>query len=454
MPAPSLGDRPAASASVSASASTSAKPPPHHPSLAERLRHLIDAFAEQARQNKLRRGLSTPLYILRVSLQVVRQWARDRCPQQAASLAFQTALSIVPMIAIALALLRAAGEFEVESALVDFIAREILPQFSRNEIAEHIVAFSGKLSFATAGIAGVGSTLLLSFVMYTSVEKIFNDVWRIERRRSLAQKFVVFYAVATLVPALIGLSLYHAARYGLTQGEYGWIGALGATFTALFLANKLLPATRVHWRAAAAGALLSAVAFEIAKRAFQLYVARVAFQSYAGVYGALGLVPILLLWIYYSWLVVLLGAEVAHTVQHLHTLEGLGRRATDSGAQVSGPVAARVICAVVDTWRRQGTATPRAELAGRFGLTDEIAERILARLREGGLVLEVDGDTTGYLPARPPQDITLADVLELFRGGDVAVRSAGESRLDTILGEIERTARDSSRAVTIDDLSR
>src|SRR5262249_61395744 len=141
---------------------------------------------------------------------------------------------------------------------------EGLPQFSRNEIAEHIVEFAGKLSFETAGIAGVGTTLFLSYVMFASVEKIFNDIWRVERRRSIAQKFVVFYAIATLVPALIGFSLFHAARYGLTQGALGWLAALGATFGALFLANKLLPVSYVDWKAAALRALLSAGAFQVA----------------------------------------------------------------------------------------------------------------------------------------------------------------------------------------------
>src|SRR5262249_38727320 len=142
------------------------------------------------------------------------------------------------------------------------------------------------------------------------------------------------------------------------------LGTLAATWGGLFVANKLLPATRVTWRAAAVGALLSALAFEAAKSLFQLYVARVAFQSYAGVYGALGLVPILLLWIYYSWLVVLLGAEVAHTVQNLHSLEGFDRRSgeADAAGHVSGPVAARIMCAVVRRWREAGKATERTEL--------------------------------------------------------------------------------------------
>src|SRR5262249_25132006 len=152
-----------------------------------------------------------------------------------------------------------------------------------------------------------------SFLLYQSVEKIFNDIWRVERRRGFGQLFVTFYAMVTLVPSLLAVSLYQAARHGLTEGTVGVLASLGSSFAALFLANKLLPACRVRWLPAAIGSLLSASLFEAAKYVFQLYVAKVAFQKYAGVYGALGVVPILLIWIYYTWLVVLLGAEVAHS---------------------------------------------------------------------------------------------------------------------------------------------
>jgi membrane protein len=413
-------------------------------------------LAEQAKKRDLRRGLRAPLYLARVVVQVIRQWARDRCPQQAASLAFQTALSIVPVIAVALALLRAAGEFAVESTLVDFLGREVLPQVSREDIAGYLVKFAGKMSMRTAGIAGVGTTLLLSFVMYSSVEKIYNDIWKIDRRRSLGQQFVVFYAVATIVPALLGVSVYQAARYGLTEGVLGDLGMLAATFGALFVANKLLPATRVRWGPAAVGALLSALAFEGAKKLFQLYVARVAFQSYAGIYGALALVPILLLWIYYSWLVVLLGAEVAHSVQNLHSLEGLDWRSGDrSGPDpVNGRTAARVVVAIVRRWRTEGRATERSDLMSRLGLDEGAIERLLHRLRARGLLLEIDGDTTGYLPARAPADVTLADVLDCFRGGDVALRDGPTTeRLDAVLDDIDEALRSKGASVTLEQLT-
>src|SRR5688500_7799544 len=115
-------------------------------SLGQRLRRAVDSLHEVA-DSKRGQVLYYPLYAARVLIQVVRQWARDRCPQQAASLAFSTALSVVPLFAVALALLRATGEFEAESTLVSFLAREVLPSMGRDEIAKALADYSGKMSF-------------------------------------------------------------------------------------------------------------------------------------------------------------------------------------------------------------------------------------------------------------------------------------------------------------------
>lgn len=426
-------------------------------SFTQRVKRAVDSLREVQTRHR-GRVLFYPIYVARVLVQVVKQWMRDRCPQQAASLAFSTALSIVPLFAVALALLRATGEFEAESTLVAFLAREVLPSMGRGEIAKALGDYSGKMSFEAVGLTGTLVTIVLAFIMYTGVEKIFNDIWRVERGRSYSSQFLMFYAVITLVPSLFAFSLVHAARSGLTEGVLGTLAALAASFAALFLANWLMPATRVRWGPAAIGALVSSLLFETAKYAFQLYVAKVAFQSYSGVYGTLGLVPILLVWIYYSWLVVLLGAEVAHSVQNLHHLEGSdNRRGEGDASKVGGLAATRFMCAIAERWNAGVQATSREELAMRFGVAEDVVERTLRRLREGGLVLEVEGDAAGYVPARPTADITLADVMFLFRGSDIVTRPAAaapSTRLDAVLLELEESQRTRARSVSIDDLVR
>ncbi|HKA87982.1 MAG TPA: YihY/virulence factor BrkB family protein [Haliangiales bacterium] len=377
---------------------------------------------------------------LRVNVQVVRQWTHDHCPQQAAYLAFETALSLVPIMAVTLSLLRATGEFDAQSTLVSFLAREVLP-VSRAEVSDKLLEWAGNLSGQAAGVFGVAVTLVLAFILYKSVEGIFNDIWRVVRRRTLGQRFVYFYAVATLVPALLAVSLYHAARFGLTTGASGWIIELAASFAALFVANKLLPALRVTVRAAAVGALVSAILFEASKAAFRFYVVHVALNRYTGVYGALGLLPVVLLWIWVSWLVVLLGAEVAHAVQNLDHLEQ--QELPDDERQIGPEPAARLLCHIIDRWRRGEGPVLRGDLVTSSGLPEKAVERNLHYLVTGGLVLAVDREMPAYLPARPPSEVRLRDVFALFRP-----ETPPADRLSQALGEL-----DEKTDITFEDLT-
>ncbi|MFH0900820.1 MAG: YihY family inner membrane protein [Pseudomonadota bacterium] len=448
-----------------------ATPPPRPPrepgsvrarSVTQRMGSILAAVSAKERTSNgtLRRRALLPVLLMRVVLQVVRQWARDRCPQQAASLAFQTVLSLVPLTALGLAVLRSAGAFEVESTLVTYLSRQVIP-VSREEIASYLLTWAGNLSFRTAGLAGLLTTVMLSFVLFASVDRIFNDIWRSERRRSLAHKFTVFYTLVTIVPAAMGFSLFHAARFGLTAGLPSALFSLTSTWLALLCANKLLPTGRVALRAAALGALVSAIAFEVAKHLFNYYVTRVAFQGYAGVYGTLALVPIVLIWVYYAWLVILLGAEISHTFQNLHHLEMLDSRGRlpaerEIVDKVNGATAARLMCAVVRNYRNGDGPLAKAVLASRFDLDEGVVERVFSRLREHGLVMEVDGEATGYLPSRLPVDITLLDVLLPFRGTEASAPlvSGERARLELALADIEQLTDSRARTVTLDELTK
>jgi membrane protein len=440
------------------------KPDDTKPTMSARIWAYADRFMELGarhhhRDGKLKRRVFVPLYALRVLIQVGRQWARDRCPQQAAALAFQTALSLVPIIAIGLAMLRATGGMDESSALSNYIAQQVLP-ISREEISKHLLEWSSNVGVGTSGVVGVLAVVLLGFLTASTVEKIWNDIWRAERSRSIGQRFVVFYALITIVPALMGVSLFHLAHLGLTEGVVGALGALGATWAGLTFANKLLPVTRVEWRAAAIGGLVSAVLFELAKQMFRFYVAEIAFKKYAGIYGTLGLLPIVLLWIYYTWVVVLFGAEVAYALQHLPELELYDRRARrlehEVLDKVNGLVAARFMVEIVEGWR-QGTPHTREEMSRKFHIAPEAAERIVRRLAERKLIVELDGDPPAFVPGRSPTEITLADVMAPFRGADVltpAVRAQSRSAIDAALTKIEEERTKHLREVTLEELTR
>src|SRR5690606_32447014 len=139
-----------------------------------------------------------------------------------------------------LAALRATGAMHAESTFVEFLSAKLIP-VSRYEIAEMLRGWVSHVSVKSLGIAGLSSTVLLAFVMFNNVERTMNQIWRVERRRPLTQKFVVFYATATIGPALFATSLYNAARFGLTEGLLGVVVSASVTYVAIFLANFFLP---------------------------------------------------------------------------------------------------------------------------------------------------------------------------------------------------------------------
>jgi len=419
-----------------------------------RLRSLVRAAEDRAAHSE-RRRVRMSLYLVRIAAQVVRQWARDRCPQQAASLAFQTVLSVVPALAVCLAILRATGLIEEESAFVEFLSGRFVP-VSSDQIAARLTEWSENVTFQSLGLVGLVTTVLLAFVTWSNLESIFNHIWRAERRRSLPQKFVVFYATMTIGPLLVGVSLYQAARFGLAQGGSGFLFSLLSSYLAVFLAYWLLPATKVRAGPAAIGAALTTVLFELAKHLFTLYVSELSFERTAGVYGAVAVVPLWLIWIYWSWLMLLLGAEVAHAAQNMRLLEQIERRGPMSlenelVQRVNGPMAARVMVAVAEANLRGARGLSRQQIADRLDLSREVVDRLVGRLKEADLLVEVDGDFTGFMPARPPGEIALAEVLAAFRSDDAA-GERGRGALGALLAELESSAHQRTAEVTLAEL--
>src|SRR3954453_1757732 len=160
--------------------------------------------------HRLSRRARAAVYLYRLALRILAQWARDKCPQQAAALAFQTALSLVPVTAIAFTFLRAVGSLDAQSQLTAFIAERIFPHMA--DVTSKMEEFSRKISIGALGGGGLIFTLVTCYSLYSYVEKIFNDIWRVGQRRTLIGKFLTFYAMLTLLPLAAGFSLYWSAK--------------------------------------------------------------------------------------------------------------------------------------------------------------------------------------------------------------------------------------------------
>ena len=248
---------------------------------------------------------------------VSQRISEQRLPQVAASLTFTTVLSLVPLATVVLAIFTAFPMFDrLQLSLQGYLIDSFFPETLSETILTYVTQFSDKAK----GLTAIGIVFLVITALTTmfTVDRVFNQIWNVKRQRSIMNKVVLYWAVLSLAPVLIGLSIsVSTALIGETiagvnpvlGGMFPALNLIPLTLTVLAFAfiYRIVPNRAVHWKDALVGGVLAAVLFEISKRAFAAYITH--FPSYTALYGALAAFPIFLLWIYVSWIIVLLGAS-------------------------------------------------------------------------------------------------------------------------------------------------
>ena len=251
---------------------------------------------------------------------IVRRFREERATQTAGSLAYTSLLSLVPLLTVALATASAFPVFEdAIEALQNFLFENVLPDAPGvDAITEQIDSFMRNTGRLTV-IGSIGFMITAVMLMLT-IDNALNRIFRVQRRRALLQNVFVYSAILTLAPALIGVSL-SMTTYALAA-SVGFVYGVPFLFTcaALSILYGVVPACRVELRHAVLGGMVSGVAFEVAKRAFALYLHQV--PTYTLIYGAFATIPIFLVWLYVSWVVVLAGAVFTAMLPELSLRDG------------------------------------------------------------------------------------------------------------------------------------
>lgn len=264
----------------------------------------------------------------RFARRVAQRFTDDRCTRAAESLSFSTLFAVVPLMAVGLATLSIFPTFQrLREAIKDFIYGNFVP--AAGDVVEsyidQFIANAGQLT-----IWGLLFVLATAFLMMLTIERVLNDIWRVRETRKRLTRLASYWGLLTLGPLLIAISLSMTTQlaalplFARTAALGGLHGALFGLLPLLFevaaftMLYTVVPNATVRLRHAIVGALLAAVLFELSKRGFGVYVSR--FSSYRLVYGAVAALPVFLLWIYLSWLVVLLGAVVTATLPEWRSL--------------------------------------------------------------------------------------------------------------------------------------
>ena len=345
---------------------------------------------------------------------IAGRFNQDRCIQIAASLTFTTLLSLVPLITIALALFSAFPVFEDFSLQIKiYLLNNLMPEMAGKIITEYTQQFAESAMRLTA--VGIGFLAVTAMLMMLTIDRAFNTIWQVVHPRPLLKRLVIYWAVLTLAPLLIGASLSLTSwLVGLSMGYakhipvfgVGTLKILPVLFTTLAFAIlfRLVPNRYVPHTHALIGALVAALIFESMNRVFGYYVSH--FPTYKLVYGAFASVPIFLMWIYLSWLTILIGAVIAASLSHWRAPV---TQHLSSATQLLN--ALRVLQIMADGLQ-QGRVSTFQELSRSLYLGYDVLEEILEKLASADMVRKAEGQ--GWLLMRDANHIRATELLRLF----------------------------------------
>jgi len=354
---------------------------------------------------------------------VWRRFTEDRCWRMAAGLGYTSLLAIVPLTAIAFSMLAAFPVFEgVKEQFQEAVFANLLPH-SADAMEEYFNQFiQNTTGLSAVGIVALAGTAVL---LLGTIEADLNAIFRVEQPRALAPRLLVFWAMISLGPLLLGasfsLSTYFFAAtkwlgIDLISGPLGFLTQSVPTIIIIVLLGVFfltIPNRPVSVRAACIGGVSSGLLFAVLRKIFGWYVA--TFPTYQNIYGALSVVPIFLVWMYLSWTVVLLGAVLTASLGEWQSAGGrpLNRELRAGPRMVVG---LRILGLLFEA-SQVGKVVTRKIILGTLGSGEEAVERVLAMLNNAGFVRRADQG--GWVLTR---DLGSATLYDLYQALDLGLR--------------------------------
>jgi membrane protein len=388
---------------------------------------------------------------------------------RASALTYISVLSLVPFLALAFSVAKGFGAYEY---LVEHTINPALDQIAPiamagvgevngegaaiqiRDVAEGVLDFVANTNFANLGLLGFSFLLVASLKLMTQIESSFNAIWGVARARTLVRKIADFVALVVVTPILMVFAtmVAAAARHNmvtdylentlgvgpLVQFLFSFVPplTLGLGFCFLYM---IMPNTRVRFVSAAVGGLVAGFLWQgiqILHVTFQLGVAK-----YNAIYAGFAAVPIFLVWMYMSWVAVLLGALIAwaHQAEPAYRENKKMRPVSLADRELVALQALTLIGESFLHGRRDATV---GSVAAHCNVAPSVLREVLQPLVDACVVAVTDDDDAGLLPARPLADIRVLDVLRALRGE----RRESFEGIDDVSGVLEELRTEAQRS--------
>jgi len=402
----------------------------------ENLRKLVDRLIWDVRLNSGARWKVSLVRAARVCYAVIRDLADGEFTLRAASLVYTTLLALVPLLAVSFSVLKGFGVHnQVEPLLLNFLK----PLGDKGvELTGRIIGFVSSMKVKVLGYLGLGLLMFTVISMIQKMEGAFNHIWRVRQSRPFHQRFTGYLSVTVIGPVLVFSALGVTAslmatglmRKLLAIEPFGGMLMAGTKILPYFLTvaafafvYMLVPNTRVRRDAALIGALVSGILWEGSGWAFASFV--VKSTQYTAIYSGFAIVITFMLWLYLSWLILLVGASVAFYYQQGEISRRDGREVRLGSRQVER-LALRVMQLVGWNYYHKHPPWTLEGLGKRLKVPGQVLAPMVDALERHGLLTQTAAEPPGYLPARPLEVTGLVEVVHAVRGGNDET-TAGDS---------------------------
>lgn len=372
---------------------------------------------------------------LQTAALVGRDFLTDRCLLRASALTYTSMLAIVPLLALTFALLKAFG---VQNLLEPLILEKL--SVGSEEVVSSIIGYINNTQVARLGALGLVLLLVAVVSLLTNVEKSFNHIWGVKSTRSLMRRFSDYLSVILVGPVL----LISAMSMTTTLTSHGLVQRLlemEVVGSALLVFFKVTPYlfmwlafaglyvfmsnTKVEWKAALIGGIFGGTLWQLAQWAYVNFQVGVA--KYNAIYGTMAALPIFMVWLYFSWVIVLLGLEVTYAKQNLR-VSGYDLRDEEVSTLGHEQVSMAILVVLAERFMRGESPLSQGELAQMLAVPPRLCGSILSRLNGLGFVSEVcppGSSRCRYQLGRAADTLCLAEVMRKMRsiGEELPLRS-------------------------------
>ncbi len=428
-------------------------------SLVERIEHrLFEPPATLAGK-----PFSLLLVVLRYPFALVRDLAAGQLTLRAMSLVYTTLLSIVPLIALSFSVLKGLGYHrDLEPVLYQFLE----PVGDRaTELTARVMQFVENVQSGVLGSIGLAFLLYTVISMIQKVEESFNYVWRVEQPRSLGRRFSEYLSVMVVGPvimvAAMGLLatlgsnsfvqfLVHTEPLGFAIVQLGRLTPYVLVVGVFTFMYAFVPNTKVRFRAALIGGTVAGVLWVASGEVLTTIV--VHSSRTMVIYAGFAIVIVALMWLYLSWLILLVGVQLAFYVQHPQFLRpGHGEIRLTSGLRER--LALSVMYLIGQGFRETGVSWTRQKLADHLDIPGTALGPVVQCLEQRGLIVATENES--LLPAREPGSISLADILDAVRhdpGNPRMPKIRSVAPAEEMAREADTALKDSVKGKTLKDL--